>query len=115
MEKRARAFRAEVEARGSLGPRGRYTDQMRAEAIAYARERLAAGASVAAITEELGLGRYTLRNWLAATDPVSTFRTVEIASTDTAAPAGLIVHGPCGLRLEVHDVGALAALLRMLA
>lgn len=47
LEKRARMFRAAVESRSSVGPRGRYTNAMRAEAISYARERLAEGASVA--------------------------------------------------------------------
>ncbi len=116
IEKRARAFRAEVARRRGLGPRARYTPELRAEALAYVRERMATGARPEVVSRELGLGRYTLRRWLSAAEAPTVFRAVKIAedAERTDAP-GLVVHGPCGLRIEVRDVSALAALLRSLA
>ena len=89
---------------------------MRALAVAYARDRIASGAGAEIISRELGLGRYTLRRWLSADDTPVMFRTVEIdEDAERSSTAGLVVHGPCGLRIEVHDVAALASLLRSLS
>lgn len=45
-ERRAVAFRKAVARRGAVGPRLRYTAELRAEAVAYARKRLASGGAL---------------------------------------------------------------------
>ncbi len=111
-ERRAVAFRKAVARRGSVGPRLRYTAELRAEAVAYAEERLASGAMLTAVTRELGLGGNTLRAWLAAERQSPRFRKVEIAAEETAAT--LVVTGPCGLRIEGLDIATLSELIRRL-
>src|SRR5512141_244564 len=111
-EKRAVAFRKAVAGRGAVGPRLRYTPEFRAEAVAYAEERLASGAVLTAVTRELGLGGNTLRTWLAAERQSPRFCKVEIAAEEAAA--ALVVYGPGGLRVEGLSIAALAELIRSL-
>jgi len=112
-ERRAAEFRRAIARRGPIGPRLRYTPELRTTAIAYARDRLAAGAGLKTVTEELGVGRYTLRGWLVAADQAQTFRKVEVTD-EPAPPRRLVVHGPHGLRIEGLAVVDLAELLRRL-
>lgn len=112
-EKRAAEFQRAVARRGPIGPRLRYTPELRAEALDYARERMAAGGGLKAVTKELGVGRYTLRGWLAAPKQAQAFRRVEV--TDEPGRGGhLVVYGPRGLRIEGLDVAGVAELLRRL-
>jgi hypothetical protein len=97
-----------------LGPPARsrrYPPAVRASAIAWARAQRAAGATVEEVSAALGIPWQTLQRW--SFDTVeSAFKPVELVEE---APSGLVVHGPCGLRVEGLDVTTLASLLRMLA
>src|SRR5689334_20006115 len=84
-ERRAAELRRAIMRRGPIGPRLRYTPELRTAAIAYARDRLAAGVGLKTVTQELGIGRVTLRGWLAATDQAQAFRTVEISDEPAQA------------------------------
>ena len=90
----------------------RYPPAVRASgARSRGRAQRAAGATVEEVSAVLGIPWQTLQRWSA--DPVeSAFKPVELVEE---APSGLVVHGPCGLRVEGLDVTTLASLLRMLA
>lgn len=111
-EKRAGQFRRAVAQRGPVGPRRRYTPELRAMAIAYAKERVGTGGGFKAIARELGVGRFTLRGWVASAEQSAQFRTVEL--TDDAPRDQLVVHGPGGVRIEGLDLAGVAELLRRL-
>ncbi len=113
-EKQSAEFRKMVAKRARLGPRLRYTPEMRAQAMAYARRRLVAGVGLELIARELRLGQRTLSGWLRADDaPAHSFRTVQVE--DAPEPrAALVVHLPGGLRIEGLDVAGLAELIRRL-
>ena len=111
-ERSAVAFRKAVAARGTVGPRLRYTDELRAGAVAYTRKRLVAGGTLTAASRELGVAPNTLQAWLAVEQPSPAFRSVEIA--EDATRSALVVYGPCGLRIEGLDVTMLTELLRRL-
>lgn len=111
-ERSAVAFRKAVARRGTVGPRLRYTAELRAEAVAYARKRLASGGTLTAVSRELGVAANTLQAWLAVERPSPAFRSVEIS--EDATRSALVVYGPCRLRIEGLDVAALTELLRRL-
>ena len=112
-EKQSAESRKMVAMRAALAPRLRYTPQMRAQAVTYARRRLTAGAGLQLIARELRVDRPTLKRWLGADDmPVPAFRTVQVEEAP-ARPA-LVLHGPAGLRIEGLDIAGLAELLRRL-
>ena len=121
MEKRAEGFR---EAVTKQGPRGRttpYPKNLRDEAVGYAEERRAQGATWGGIAEELNIGVDSLTKWARAaeTRPAAPgFRQVALAQEAVVARAvgsGLVVHGPGGVRVEGLDVASLAELLRRLS
>jgi transposase len=119
--KRAEGFR---EAVSKLGPRGRttpYPKDLREEAVAYAQERRAKGATWGGIARELGIGIDSLTKWARAAErsPAKpAFRQVALAQEEVvagAAGSGLVVHGPGGVRVEGLDVAGVAELLRRLS
>jgi hypothetical protein len=119
--KRAEEFRDSV---AKLGPRGRttpYPQKLRDEAVQYAQERRAKGATWGLIAQELGLGVDSLTHWARGTKrgrDVPGFRQVKLKQSTSAeglAGSRLVVHGPGGLRVEGLDVAALAELLRRLS
>ena len=119
--KRAEGFR---EAVAKLGPRGRttpYPKEMRDEAVGYAQERRAQGATWELIAQELGLGVNSLINWARGTrrsQKKPAFRQVELKPSEDVVSAereALVVHGPGGLRVEGLTVATLAELLRRLS
>ncbi len=111
-ERRAVAFRKAVARRGTVEPRLRYTAELRAEAVAYTRMRLAAGGTLTTVSRELGVAASTLQAWLTAEQSSPAFRSVEI--TDDAPRSALVVYGPCGLRVEGLDVATLIELIQRL-
>ena len=112
-EKRAAEFRRAVARRGPIGPRLRYPPELRAVALAYARDRLAAGVGLKTVTKELSIGRHTLQGWLAAPEQAQAFRKVEVID-EPGRGGHLVVYGPRGLRIEGLDVAGVAELLRRL-
>lgn len=116
IEKQAADFRKQVAARAEVGPRLRYTPQMREQALAYARFRHAAGVSIAQIAGELRLRTATLSAWMQAGPAAPAFCKVEVVSDpQTVEHRPLVVHGPSGLRIEGLDIAGLSELLRSLA
>jgi hypothetical protein len=120
MAKRAEGFR---EAVTKLGPRGRttpYPKKLRDEAVDYAQERRAQGATWGGIAQELGIGVDSLTKWARTAErspAVPAFRQVSLEQEVVASTAGrgLVVHGPGGVRVEGLDVASLAELLRRLS
>lgn len=119
--KRAEGFR---EAVAKLGQRGRttpYPKKLREEAVDYARERRAQGATWGLVARELGMGLKSLMNWARQAERSGgkpEFRQVALKQMEVAVSGtggGLVVHGPGGVRVEGLDVGGLAELLRRLS
>ena len=63
MKEQAEKFRRQVLERGEVGPRTRYTQEQRQEAVAYMRARQQQGASREEAAKELGVSSWTLSRW----------------------------------------------------
>lgn len=96
-----------------VGGERRYPEELRRQAGAYVRARLASGAKRAAVSAELGVPAITLARWAAA----SGFRTVAVEAEE-AKPTGrrdLVLVSPGGFRVEGLELSEVAALLRVVA
>jgi hypothetical protein len=105
-----------------------YPAALRNEVMEYTRGRIAAGAKISDAAREIGMSYWTVWGWF-RTETKHPMRSASRAKRGNpeivpvqivAAPApaqrnALVVHGPCGLRIEGADVETLAALLRRLA
>ena len=116
--KKAEEFREAVRKQAGGGPRNRYTEKLREQAVRYLEVRQEQGASEVTAAQELGLAVKSLRKWATAAGEVPEgFRRVEVvqeqAPVERVSPA-LVVHGPGGMRIEGLDVESLALLLRRL-
>jgi hypothetical protein len=90
-----------------------YPRAVRDAAVAHVSERRSEGVSLAVAAAEIGLPAMTLTRWAAKSAPRgSGFESVQIF--EDRPTSLLVVHGPCGLRIE-GDVSSLAELLRRLA
>ena|SRR5215207_2437819 len=106
-----RAELARIERRG----RGRaYPTALRNRVVTYLEARRAEGGSVPTIGAELGLCVSTLLRWTKARPSPAAFERVRVVA-DRAPPSALVVHGPCGLRLEGLQLADVAELVRRLA
>ena len=117
IEKAAAEFRAAVRRAGPRGAGRRYPSALRRVAVEYFRRRRAAGATLAAISRELGVKRHTLIGWTAAPEAAAAlprFVPVSVVA-ETPATSRIIVHGPGGVRVEGLDLAGVAELLRRLA
>jgi hypothetical protein len=119
MKERAERFRQQVLERGGVGPRARYTQEQRREAVAYVRERQQQGASSEEAAKELGMSTWTLSRWGSAArraqeEPARTrLVPVEVKPARSADRAGaLVVHGPGGVRVEGLSIEDAVKLLR---
>ena len=117
MDDRARRFRRAVERRNDRGALRRSFDpELRAQAVAYCRDRRVAGASWAAVSEELEVSASLLQKWCSATG--GSFARVEVVE-DAASGS----RGDQPIRLitaQGHEVSGLsveqtAELLRLLS
>jgi hypothetical protein len=100
----------------ALRPRGRTTripDAVRAEVLAYAQRRRAAGDSWAGIARSVGVSVGSLQNWMRTPAPAPTLVPVTVAASAPPASA-LVVVSPGGYRVEGLDVPTVSALLRAL-
>ena len=121
MKEDAEAIRAEVGA--LVGRRGRgnpYPEELRGRAIEYFRARRKRQISPAKISEELGIGIPTLRNWTspkrARVEMASAgFERLELIDAPTSIAARFVVRGPAGLFIEGLDIDTLAELIRRLS
>lgn len=108
----AAAFREAVRRAGRRGAGKRYPAEVRGQGAAYLAARRAAGVPMSAVLRELGLRRDTLARWVEQA-PAARPRFVPVSVVEEAA--GIVVHGPRGVRVEGLDVAGVAELLRRLA
>jgi hypothetical protein len=100
-----------AEAGGATKGRGRgYGAAARGEAVAYARSRMASGASLHAAAAEIGLRAQTLGRWLDVEHPAG-FAEITIAREAPAVPATFTLVSPAGWRVEGLDIEALRAIV----
>ena len=94
----------------------RFPASVRRDALAYARQQRAAGATLHRIASDLGVATNTLERWLKI-DPEKKFRPVSVRGARPArgTKAALVLHGPGGVRVEGLDPEAVVAILRALA
>jgi len=126
MDERIERFRRRVVKHfgGRPGRGARYPEDLRVEAVAFARLRLEAGESVRSAASELGLAAGTLSHWLEAPPaPAMEWRAVEVvdeeaapapASSPPPAPGTLILTTARGHRLEGLSLDEAALLLEAL-
>ena len=101
---------ARIERRG----RGRaYPTALRNRVTAYVESRRAEGASMAMIGAELALCVSTLLRWKKIRPRAASFERVLVVA-DKAPVSTVVVHGPCGLRIEGLGVAEVAELCRRL-
>jgi transposase len=113
-KREAASLRTEL---GRLGPRGRgraYPEAFRVRVIAYVEARRAEGASARDAGAEIGVDWRTLLRWSPRSPPAAFERVVVRDDVPAASPA-LIMHGPCGIRIEGLDLASVVELLRRLA
>ena len=110
----ALAIREAVREWGQRGPGRRYPAELKRRGEVYLRARRDAGATTSAAARELGLRRHTLESWCGSLslERPAQFLPVSVVEMPTA---GLVVHGPRGLRIEGLDVAGVAELVRRLA
>ena len=109
-------LRAEVD--NALGPGGRLRAESRGALVTRLEEVRSSGLSYSAIARGLGLKFQTVMSWrqLERKRPKGgEFARVRVSPGRPArVPATLVVHGPCGLRLEGVTVEQVAELIRSL-
>jgi len=98
-------------------PSSGLTSELRAEAIAYARRRVAQGASQATVARELAVTTMTVSRWLSLpmtpARPVKRrpkMRRVQVVDMKRASGA-IVVTTPRGFRIEGLDFDALCTLM----
>jgi hypothetical protein len=111
--KEAAVFKEAVRRSGRRGAGRRYPAEVRQRGAAYLAARKAAGAPMSVVLHELGLRRDTLVRWVRPAGPRMKPRFVPVAVVEDQA--GIVVHGPRGVRVEGLDVAGVAELLRRLA
>ena len=101
--------RIEAAAKGKAPAQRRYPKRVRTDAVAYTRDRVSAGAKIAAVAKDLGLSDQTLRHWLETTPaPSAAIRPVAVVpkaapSRPTPAPpreSQPVLVTPSGFRIE---------------
>ena len=92
--------------------RRRVPEELRAEAVAFARAAHASGERYKAIAATLGLKPDTLMRWCRAGREPKKFARVVVKRT---APPRLTVHDPAGTRIEELSIAQAAELLRALS
>ena len=110
IEDRAELLRLKL--RSSRDSRRRIPEELRAEAVAFARAAHASGERYKAIAATLGVKPDTLMRWCRAGREPKKFARVVVKRT--AAPR-LTVHGPAGTRIEQLSIAQAAELLRALS
>ncbi len=94
--------------------RGAFPSSLQRQLLSYAERRWAEGASTPVVAAETGVNRHTLAYWRAHQRTRTKLRAVRVVESENG-PAGIIVHGPSGVRIEGLDLDGLAELLRRLS
>jgi len=79
------------------GPGVYYPEPLRERATRWARQRLATGATIAAVAASLGIGGDTLRRWMA---PATTTALVPVEIVDAPRAGEVSVVSPSGFRIN---------------
>jgi len=109
-EDRAEALRLKLVSRRDS--RRRVPEELRAEAVAFAKAEHASGKRYKSIASALGVKADTLMRWCRARREPKKFARIVMKR---AARAELTVHGPAGTRIEQLSVKQAAELLRALS
>jgi transposase-like protein len=112
-------FRRVAGQRREQGTSARYPEAMKRFALAHAKERIAAGASVQRAAKELGLAGQTLTYWLrtcdplvgAAREPAKLVPVITIPTSNVVKRSAAIVVIVGDVRVEVSDVAVAAELV----
>ena len=109
------SLRGELDELAGRGQGRQFPPELRERLAAWARARCAEGRDQTAVAAALGVSAESVRRWMRAEMRVPSFVKVEVNEAPTArSVAGLLVHGPRGLRVELPDVTALVELWRRL-
>jgi hypothetical protein len=109
----ARALREVVTALGRPAKTTPVPRHVRAQIVAFAGRALAAGWSLPAVAEAVGVSIGSVRNWRRE-PPATALVPVVLTSRPVVERATLTVVAPSGYRVEGLDVPTTAALLRAL-
>ena len=102
-------IRRAVERLEERGRGVRYPAELKAKLISETRSLRAAGVTLEASGEKLGVPWRTLARWCSAERKAKPrFRQVEVLTTPRSTPT---VYGPRGIRIEGLDVGGVAELV----
>jgi transposase len=117
MDAAAVAFRARAAALRGDRRRSAYPDSLRAEAVAYIEAAGGRGVSLASAAAALGVDKSSLRSWQKQRRGAGlrAVKVIDRSSENSANSAGIVVHGPGGIRVEGLDIASLAVLLRTLS
>jgi len=120
VDSQAREFRSKVSALVRRDPTEPYPEELRQEAVAYARSQMTRGVSGCAVAEALGMCTTTLRRWLLAGEGAELsdghepyFVQVEVAESEPPA-SGLRLVSPSGWRVEGLAFSEAICLIRQL-
>ena len=101
-----------------LGPRGRgrtYPKGLLEKLLSYTVARRRQGATIVEVASEVGMSFRTLSRWIGERKTTGRFGRVEVVAATRPASssgAGIVVHGPRGLRIDGLDVAGVAELVR---
>lgn len=117
----ADVLRAEIAALSEFKQARRYPAELKRRVVRWAVREAAAGASVAALCEQLDMGEPTLQRFLGEARPARVsgatagFAQVTVSAAPTPAGERLVLRGPHGVVVEDVSVEALAQLLKRLS
>lgn len=110
MQAEAESIRRAVRAR----KKQRYSPDLKARIVAYARSRRDAGVSQSAVSEEVGVNWSTLGRWLSPNSATAMVPVTVRPTAPTREVAMLSLVTPSGYRLEGLDARDAVALFRAL-
>ena len=115
----AEGLRSEIAALSNHPNSRRYSPSLRERVVAWAKKRVAAGASVASLCKDIGIGEPTLHKFLGKPVRRGLKRSAGFKRVKVIAPAAVeravVIRGPCGTSVEGLSLDGVAALLKRLA
>lgn len=110
-------IRKELEARRGES-RGRYSLGLRERVVAFAKQRVAEGASLKSIADEIGVSHQSVTRWLDDEEErrgEAGFVPVAIGVPQAKLGPDVVVYGPAGIVIDNLDFETLVELLKRLA
>ena len=115
----AEGLRGEIAGLSNHPNSRRYEPSLRQRVIAWAQKRVAAGASIASLCKEIGIGEPTLHKFLGNPGRRAAKKSVGFNRVKVVAPRAVaelvVVHGPCGTAIEGLSLEGVAQLFKRLA